>query len=273
MHKQAQVGKHLPHGRLPRVLEQALEVHLHPGRNATDEPKILRARLAHHRVHLGFPIVDAIGLPRRKAVGLQVGRHVVRHNPTQPSQMHTPGRLRQFGTALQEDHFAVHKRRASRACNVPQQRVARASNVVGHAVRSQGDVLRARGRAAGLAEIQGPPRPKDVRLSLHRTVHVPLQPLVVPNRHALLKLRSRQARTQVVIPSKRRFFRPCKQGPQHRRLRLRRTAHAPAQPPHRPSGHWQTQSGFPTHGAKICAKQKGTTPRGGAFSNSIPKLT
>ena len=139
MHKQRQVGKHLLHRGLARVRQQALEIHLHPRRNAADEPQVLQASLLHHRIQLGLPVFNAVGFPRRQSVGLQVAGHVVRHNPTQPAQMNAPRGLGQLRTALQENHFAVDKRRVPCPSNVSEQRVAGAADVVGHAVLGQGN--------------------------------------------------------------------------------------------------------------------------------------
>ena len=109
MHKQRQVGKDLLHGALARVFQQTLEIHLHPRWDSTDESQIFGACLSNHRIHLRLPILDAIGFPRRQAVGLQVRWHVVCNDAAQPPQVHPSSCLCQFRTALKKDHFAVHK--------------------------------------------------------------------------------------------------------------------------------------------------------------------
>ena len=185
--EQRQVGEDVLDGGRTSVLQQPLEVHLHPGRDAAHQPQILGAGLFHNGVHLRLPVFDAIGLPGGQPVPLQVGGHVVGDNAAEPSQMDASFRFRQFRAPLQKDHFPVHKRGVSGAGDVSQQRVARAADVVGHAVRRQRDELDAGRRAAGLAEIQGFPRPKDVLLARHSPVHIAFQAFVVPHGYALLK--------------------------------------------------------------------------------------
>ena len=262
MHEQRQVGEHFLHRGLARVHQQALEIHLNPRRNAADEPKVLLASLFHHRIHFGLPIFNAVGLPRRKSVGLQVSRHMVRHDATQPSQMNAACGLGQLRTALQEDHLAVHKRRIPCPGDVSEQRVAGAPNVVGHAVLGQGDVLGPGGRPACLAEVQGHPRPNHILLPLHGPLHVSSKAFIVAHRHLGLEFRHRESVFQVMVPAKRRGFAPGQQGTQRVLLRRHRIGHRVAQTTHGPAGQRQTQCGLPSHAAKIAWKATRHRPEG-----------
>ena len=139
--KEGKVGEHLLDSGFASVRKKTFEVHLHPRRDAAHQPQVFFASLFHNGLHLVFPILDAIGLPRRQAVALQIARDMMRHNATEPAQRHPSWCGPEFRAALQEDHFAVDKRSIPGPSDVSQQGIARAANVVGHAVLRQGNVL------------------------------------------------------------------------------------------------------------------------------------
>ena len=260
MHEQGQIGEHLLHGVFARVLEEALEIHLHPRWDAAHQPQVLRARLADHGIDLGFPIFDAVGLPGRQPVGLKISGHVVGHDATEPAQMHPSGRHGQLWTALQENHLAVDKRRVPRSGDVAEQRVAGTADVVGHAVLGQWNVLGSRCCSARLAEIERLSRPNHILLPLHGPIHVAAEPFVITHGNTRLVLRHRHVRTKPVVATKGGPRSSRQQRCQDLALGIPRLRDILAQPTHGPPGKGQTQCGLPSHATKIALKQQGTAP-------------
>ena len=192
--EQTEIRKHLHHVRRARVGQQPLEVHLHPRRNPTDEPQVLPRRFAHNRFHLLFPILDAVRLPLRQPVALQIGRHVVGHNPTQAPEGNTARRLTKLRRALQKNHFAINEVGVAASGDVGEQGVARGADVVRHRFAGERNVFRPGSRAGRFAEIERLSRPNHPLLTPHRPLHPRPQAFVIPHGHRGLKIRHRHPR-------------------------------------------------------------------------------
>ncbi len=66
--KEVKIGEDLRNGLLARLFHQALKVHLHPGRDATDDGHVGGVGFLGDGLHFGFPVFDAVGLPGGHAV-------------------------------------------------------------------------------------------------------------------------------------------------------------------------------------------------------------
>ncbi len=138
------VGKELEDGLLTAALQQALVVHLHPGRDATDEAHILLQRFVHDALQLFLPLLDAVDGVAGQLVGAKPGRHLVVDDTGEPPGGDT-AHLLQLGAARKEDHLTIQKAALAGLGVVVEQGVAGGIEVVGHTVLRQRDVLYAGG--------------------------------------------------------------------------------------------------------------------------------
>ena len=67
-HKEVKVWEDFRDGFFTRLFHQALKVHLHPGRDATDDGHVSGVGFLGDGLHFGFPVFDAVGLPGGHAV-------------------------------------------------------------------------------------------------------------------------------------------------------------------------------------------------------------
>ena len=104
--KEVKGGEYFADARLAADLEQALEVHLYPGRNSRDDGHRGAYGFAHDGFDFVFPVLDAVGVPSGLAVLLKVGRHEVRGDSAQATRGNAVF-VFEYGASLQKDHVAV----------------------------------------------------------------------------------------------------------------------------------------------------------------------
>lgn len=189
--------------RFARAGREAVEVHLHPGRDAGDEAHVGAQRLLDDRVDFHFPVLDRVGGVGGELVAAEVGRHVVVHDARE-SAGEDAVRGIEGRAARDEDQLAVEEAGLARAVDVVEQRVAGALDVVGDGSPGDGDVLRPGGGAGGLGQVQRLPGPEHVVFGCLHPVEPGPQRLVVAHRHLLGKMRVGPDRIEgMVLPESR----------------------------------------------------------------------
>ena len=132
--------EYLADARLAADLEQALEVHLYPGRNSRDDGHRGAYGFAHDGFDFVFPVLDAVGVPRGLAVLLKVGGNEVGGDSAQATRGDAVF-VFEHRAALQKDHVAVDHAALAGSVHVGEEGVAGRRNVVGHGLLGQGNVL------------------------------------------------------------------------------------------------------------------------------------
>ena len=128
VHEQVEIGENVLDGPAGAGRE-AVEIHLHPGRNARNQGHFLAQRFVHDAFELGFPVLDDVGGVAGQLVAAQVGRHVVVGNARKPAGADAVVHF-QLRRARQEYQLAIEKLAAAGAVDVVQQRIAGAVDVV-----------------------------------------------------------------------------------------------------------------------------------------------
>ena len=89
-------------------INQFFKIHDKPRRNTRNQSHILVFSLFHYFIHLGFPVLYAVGFIGRQSVFLKIIWDVMRHNSRKPARFDAVDFFQLWRT-LQENHFPCHK--------------------------------------------------------------------------------------------------------------------------------------------------------------------